>query len=281
MTTLTIFANFFIDTEERFLRMQDSFTSFKSIKSDNWVINIRGKYRLEAMSFLKNNLGEKLIVYELNSPQGWFYDTKQMLSSINNNYILFWIEDHINLANTTLLDKIVLEMDKNCLDVMRYSWWCHGIRWKRYQNIKLTHGKYIDYFEQNELNNKTIQKNGLSHLISCVMVFKKSLFHKIILTSDQDIENWPKETPFNFEKKPFDIKWLPVKVALPRQELFASIDDDAGFKNYCLQSRNLYPTREGRKSYAVKNYEKKLNFIQQLLKIFIKIKTKIIEKTAK
>ncbi len=49
MTTLTIFANYFINDEERFLRLKDSFWSFKDVNPLKWVINVRGKYKSEVL----------------------------------------------------------------------------------------------------------------------------------------------------------------------------------------------------------------------------------------
>ena len=45
MKKFTVFANFFIDTEERFLRLKDSFFSFSSADIHEWIINIRGEYK--------------------------------------------------------------------------------------------------------------------------------------------------------------------------------------------------------------------------------------------
>ncbi|WP_157834490.1 hypothetical protein [Candidatus Ruthturnera calyptogenae] len=49
--TLTIFANFRINNEERYQRMKDSFESFKDIKAQKWVINVRGSYKLKTIFF--------------------------------------------------------------------------------------------------------------------------------------------------------------------------------------------------------------------------------------
>jgi len=77
--SLAIFANFFIDNEERFLRMKDSFKSFKEIQPNEWIINIRGKYKFQAGQFLQTELGNKLNLSHLNSGFGWFYDSKKIL----------------------------------------------------------------------------------------------------------------------------------------------------------------------------------------------------------
>ena len=61
---LTIFANMMINNTKRFQHLKDSFYSFHNI-SDNWLINIRGKLRNDVIDFLKNNLGDKMILFEL------------------------------------------------------------------------------------------------------------------------------------------------------------------------------------------------------------------------
>ena len=56
MPSLTVFTNFRINDEERFQRMKDSLNSIKGINATKWVINVRGDYRDETFSFLKNSL---------------------------------------------------------------------------------------------------------------------------------------------------------------------------------------------------------------------------------
>ena len=95
MRLLSVFANFRIDSEERLLRMQDSFWSFYEEDIDQWVINIRGDYKKEAGDFLKENLGNELILFELESKMGWFNDSRKMLNAIDTDYVFFWIEDQM------------------------------------------------------------------------------------------------------------------------------------------------------------------------------------------
>ena len=63
MKKFTVFANFCIDSEERFLRLKDSFFSFKDSNIQEWLINIRGSYKEKVKEFLVNNLNENLKVF--------------------------------------------------------------------------------------------------------------------------------------------------------------------------------------------------------------------------
>ena len=55
------------------------------------------------------------------------------------------------------------------------------------------------------------------------------------------LRKYPKETPFNLEMEPYRYDILPFKLGLPKEELFACIDDSHGYENYSLIKRGLFP----------------------------------------
>ena len=65
MSGISVFANFFIDDLERLKKLQYSFFSFKEVKINNWVINIRGRYKKNAETFLKKNIDKKKLNFFL------------------------------------------------------------------------------------------------------------------------------------------------------------------------------------------------------------------------
>lgn len=246
MATLTIFANFRIDDEERFMRMQDSFYSFKDISAAKWVINARGKFKHETMTFLKEHLAEKLISYDLESNKGWLYDSAQMLKDINTDFVLLWVEDHINLVDTQKYDHILTDLKESGSEYMEYSWWHFG---KPLAVHAATPKKEFETLFALTLDKPTlseIEKNHSIFIISMIGIFSKDLFEKIITKTPLFLRQYPKETPFNFEKGGAEKSWLPIKVAIPKEELFASIDADTPEGGYSLQSRGLYPARVAR-----------------------------------
>lgn len=259
MPTLTIFANFYINDEERFLRMQDSFKSFKDIGAKKWVINIRGKFKLEALSFLREQLGPKLISYQLESKKGWFYDTQQMLKDIDTDYVFFWVEDHINLVSVSKYVDILKDMEENQSEYLPYSWWHSGQILKSYEAITKKEMAEIYTFVLNKSNSFPLRISK-KYIIGMQSIFATNLFKKIVNRGLEFLRRWPKFTPFNFEKDYFSIHWLPIKYAIPKYELFAAIDDDQGDPGYSLQSRGLYPIRKPRFTEAVMPEKKESTF---------------------
>lgn len=242
MTTLSIFANFRIDTKERLQRMEDSFLSFRTLDAEQWCVNIRGKYKKKARAFLERHLDSRLVMFELESPEGWFNDSRLMAEALKSEYVFIWVEDHLCLR----LDKILPtleEMKNNNVDLLTYSF-CHKDQARAYYgNEDIVEGVELDWFEHTARNNPRIQQNikGGVRLVSCISIMTTPLFKKVLHENKKFI--WPKETPFDFEVSPTELQFLPLKRAIPRHELFASIDDDNAVPNTCLISRGLYPAR--------------------------------------
>lgn len=258
MASLTIFGNFFIDTQENLQRMKDSFGSFRFICAEKWVINIRGSLRNPAIEFLQGALGPALVTFNLNSPEGWFHDTRKMLDSIVSSHVFFWIEDHINLQpDLSVYYEILHEMEEADVDFMYYTF-----HWttKRYEHITQKTLKHISWFDNDEATfNKVLEKTPGVYIIGACGIFKTSLFKRIVLSDDpQQAIKWSPLTPFNFEKSSHDRYWLPIRMACSNSELFASIDDDGAEPGTCLISRGLYPARVTRPKMGVPIYEKPL-----------------------
>lgn len=238
---LTIFSNFQVNNLERLQRMKDSFLSFKGINAKKWVVNIRGIYKKEAMDFLKSNLNEKLIAFELESYEGWFNDTRQMSKYLDTEYILYWIEDHISLVEPACYDVILKEMKVNLVDHLIYSWW-HDRYKSRFSSITRKETESMSVYSLDLSNCKIIEKSlgAFFYTISAVSITNRNFFMKIIESEHPNVKRWPKETPFDFEKRSTDVDFLPFTHAIPKFELCASIDDDHGSQGYSLISRGLY-----------------------------------------
>ena len=61
MSGISVFANFFINDQERLKKLKLSFFSFENARINNWVINVRGEYKKEVKRFLCKNINKKKI----------------------------------------------------------------------------------------------------------------------------------------------------------------------------------------------------------------------------
>jgi glucosyl-dolichyl phosphate glucuronosyltransferase len=245
--TLTVFANFCIDSRESLQRMKDSYLSFRQIDAQKWVVNIRGAFQNEARSFLEENLGTRLVMFQMQSREGWFFDSRIMLREISSDFVLIWIEDHISMVqDCDIYDEILKEMQLSKVEFLPYSFFWST---KRYDDIKRHEMKTISWMDLDIHNFELLQRRApKAYIIHLLGIFDFKLFNKIVQDDDyRQTIKWPKETPFNFEKSWHDVHWLPIRIGLPKQELFASIDDDSSQPGSCLISRGLYSPSHPRK----------------------------------
>ena len=258
---LTIFANFFIDSEERFQRMKDSFYSFYSINPNQWVINVRGKYKYQVADFLKNEVNVNLEISFLDSFKGWMHDSRNISKKIISNYVFFWVEDNILVNEIDFFYNCVLEMQKFTVDVMLYTFFTKNTKKVREIAPVISNGNYIIVKKNDkELINIIKKKNGINFfVIGMPSIFEKNFFLKNLFSSKPYLKRWPRKYPFDFEKYVTDKIVNEFKFALPKNELFACIDDDLGEDGYSLISRGLYPNRIKRSDL------KKLEFKYYLL----------------
>ena len=247
--TLAVFANFRIDSNERLKRMKDSYFSFENSRINQWIINIRGKYKKSAAKFLDKKLGKKLYLSTLETGNGWFFDSKIIAKKISSDYIFFWIEDHICICDKNKFNLIINEIKKNNIDYFQYSWFGGGLFLEEFKNIKKKKLRYISFLNYNILAHKTRCKNaeqtlGIKpYILGTQGIFKKEFFLKILNSKRPFLRRWHKDTPFDFEKNGNDTYILPIRYGLPKFEVFSSIDDDNRYPGSSLISRGKYPNR--------------------------------------
>ena len=254
--SITIFGNIFINDKLKLEMLKISFSSFNNSKIEKWVLNIRGKFKSETKDFLMKNIKQKKIFFELESDKGWFYDSRLMSKEINSEYVFNWIEDHVNLQNSEFFNSIINELKEIDGEYLMYSEFFFGEQLESYKKLKTfetnnlvylnydlnTHHQRIneiDYSKPiNDKANRVRNKLAASkYIISMPSILKTNLFKKILKNKDLIFKRWPINTPFDFEKRPDDISWLPLKVACVKEEFFATIDDNHGFRGYSLIER--------------------------------------------
>ena len=270
--SLAVFSNFFIDNEERYQRMKDSFYSFKDFNPNEWVINIRGKLKNEAGQFLKKEIGDKLNLFYLKNRRGWAHDSRILVKNIKSDFIFFWIEDHILISSIEDFKNCVREMKKFQADQLLYSFLTKEIK-ARFDIIKPDKkGNFITTTRLDKQNCNYIRKklNKDFYCTSCVSIMTNSFFRIVLDSNKPLLKRWPRYLPFDFEKKSKDNVKSIIIHSLPNKELFACIDDDRGENGYSLISRGLYKNRISREILKMEEYDfmKRDNNLKNLFKKF-------------
>lgn len=261
--------------------MKDSFSSFRDAEIEAWVVNIRGACRKAAGEFLRQQLGNKLFLFELNSAQGWFHDTRQMLSRINSGFVFFWLEDHLCVSGPRYLNDIVAEMEKFHVESLGYTFYHGGASVRSLAAVEHSVGEHLLYCDYTAAKHRArlafVAKNQICcslYILSVCSILSTGLFKRVVLTDDPFFKRWPNYVPFDFEKSPIDTHWLPVRMGFSRKEIFASVDDDHGLPGSSLISRGFYKARVARASLLE---DRQAQFEAQKKKPLVRIPIRIKE----
>ena len=208
---VTVFANIRINSPDRLRHLKDSFFSFNTI-SDDWLINVRGDLRLEAIKFLKEQLGAKMTLFELlDDSAGWIPNSLKMLSEAKYKYILLWNEDSINIASQELLFNAIKEMKEKNADYMLYT---HFPYWRDRFNSNLNSGlihpgKFIDYVDLNIDSIKILfPVQDRLCIVSSPSVFKKSFLERIMRIEKDKLPMFVTNNLYRFMTL---LNWLGIK----------------------------------------------------------------------
>jgi len=242
---ICVFANFNIDTQERLQRMMDSFVSFRNANISEWKINIRGSLKHQAADFLGQELGDELTVFFWESKKGWFFDSLEIAKVILSDYVFFWVEDHICQVEPTKLNDIVEEMQEFDVDQVWYSFLHHRVRAVFDTFPVVNVGKHITCAEISNSSCRSSRKAlGYDfYVTTMVSIMTLRFFKQLLLSPKPYLKRHSMFLPFDFERKASDSIFGRIVTAIPKEEIFAAIDDDHKCNGYSLISRGKYPNR--------------------------------------
>lgn len=274
--SITVISNFYIDSDERFLRLKSSLDSFIDADISKWIINVRGSLAVEVGIYLTKKLKNKLYLFNKNSKYGWAHDTSEIAELIETEYVQYWVEDHICTISHKELDDVYESIIKSDIDIFNYSFFGLGAHFKEFNKLQYNTIGYVNYLKYDMISNSIRQTNcknlyrGVeTFLVSLISVFKTQFFKKLLLEKFPILPIWPKHLPFNFEKNAKATYLLPFNIGFPSIEIFASIDDDGHIPNSSLISRELYPNRVDRETMLrlrTAPQKRKFSFLRKVLK---------------
>ncbi len=282
---MTILANMFINSDARFEHLKDSFESFSDSSDDWLINIRGEKRDEIIAYLKDRLGGKATFFDLLDDSRGWTTNALGMVGRAKHPYILLWNEDHMNIAVQGHLGKVVEEMQLQKAEYLQYSWWRKGRYNDQFEILQPLRGTTIDVVTIDcKAWKKLREARHDVHLVSLVGIFEKDFLIRLLqhdrfmlpaifrkwlfrimvvleqlgLKFDQKemfdrvnrflffkLRKQSKETPHDFEKTPDRYDVLPVRTALPHEELFVCMDDDDLVDQpYSLATRGLYPVRD-------------------------------------
>ena len=142
---ITAICNIFIDSEKKLKLFKETFPSVFQV-SDNWLVNIRGKNRTEAIDFLTSQFadaGSSCTIYSNLDQRNWASSTLTMLQDSRHEYIYVYLEDHFLLKPVTHFKNVIHDMKASQIDYFQYSFHNIGLS---VQSSEALYPNYSEYF---------------------------------------------------------------------------------------------------------------------------------------
>lgn len=244
----TVFANFRIQSADRLERLTQCLEHLARARSDAWVFNIRGEMKLQAAALIRELAPGPLHLSHLESEAGWFHDTLQVLEHVPSEFVVFAIEDHFLMANPLTLERTVQEMHELRIDHLEFSWFPRVPARVLMQDMPAYEGAFTVWADVDLAANVQRHRNyeahlghsGSVYLFALCAIVRTELFRKVCRSHHPDRRRFDIRAPFDAERSGCDVDLLPIRIAHPKVELFAALDDDNIHPGSSLHQRGLY-----------------------------------------
>ena len=180
---VTTVCNIFINSDFKFELFKQTFPRAYGV-SDNWLINIRGKYREDVVKYIRENFSDSnknCIFFSGLNDGNWAKSTRKMLESSKYDYVYVFLEDHFLLKPLEYFKEVVRDMQDNGIDYFQYSFFNVGLHTNSIEKI---YPDFTNYFCSFILGPERLQEFRKSHRYffpySLASVTSKCYFLKLL-----------------------------------------------------------------------------------------------------
>ena len=192
---ITAICNIFIDSEQKLKLFKETFPSVFQV-SDNWLVNIRGKNRTEAIDFITIQLadaGTSCTIYSNLDQRNWASSTLTMLQDSRHEYIYVYLEDHFLLKPVTHFKNVIHDMKASQIDYFQYSFHNIGLSVQSSEALYPNYSEYFYYFKVAEENLDFLRQNNRHfYPFSLAGICTKEYFIKILTIERKRLVRVPK-----------------------------------------------------------------------------------------
>ena len=237
----TVIFNVRVNSDERYRRLIFAIERIPKIDGLNFSIRMRGSVKKDSF-----RLRHPSCLYFGSTWNNWNLDVIEQVTASPSNYYILMQEDHLLKMSPMNFMKLLSEVEECSVDYLPLSFHPHYKTFVKEltKNFSLNKSKnrliFWDLDKQNYA--KTNLKNR-NYPLNLIGVYKKELLLRVLNRSRPFYKQYSIQTPFNFERKPTETWFLPIRWAYPKDEVFACIDDEHSVKGYSLMSRGEYRSK--------------------------------------
>lgn len=234
-----------LNSKTRLNRLIDIVTQVSLLDFKHISIRLRGDFKHLAQEEISQLIPEnKFNLFVGENYKDWKMNTLEQVMMVDTPYYCLLQEDYLFMSTPDQTNYYLNLCIQNDIDyAMLFDLNFVGtIIDKRDSEFNFdSDSKFLKIYDYNRLTWDDQAKNYHGSMIGWPSFFKKNILIKILNSPKPYFKKFPPYSPFNFEKGVNATWLLPIRMATPRFELMACIDDDIRVPGSSLMSRNLYP----------------------------------------
>ncbi|MDD2766377.1 MAG: hypothetical protein PHH40_01265 [Candidatus Moranbacteria bacterium] len=180
---VTAICNIFINSDFKLRLFKETFPRVYDV-SDNWLVNIRGKYREDVIKYIQETFedsGENCIFFSGLDNGDWARSTSKMLERSRYDYVYVFLEDHFLLKSLDHFKDVIRDMEDSDIDYFQYSFFNVGLHTNSIEKI---YPDFTDFFCSFILEPKQLREIRKNHKYffpySLASVASKRYFLKLL-----------------------------------------------------------------------------------------------------
>ncbi len=185
---VTAVCNIFINSDFKFKLFKQTFSRVYNI-SDNWLVNIRGKYREDVANYIRENFGtsrKHCIFFSRLDSDDWAKSTRKMLESSKYDYVYVFLEDHFLLKPIDHFKEVIRDMIDSKIEYFAYSFFDIGLSVKSAEGLDPDYSKHFYSFQLSMDRLGYLKKvNRNFYPYSLVSICSKKYFEKLLRIEDK------------------------------------------------------------------------------------------------
>lgn len=268
--------NVLCSSEEKVRRLRESVSRLAQVRTLAISVRARGKFAalaISALNEISRSHGIELSIHGDDPELSWRDQTLEQVMAVECERIFLLQEDHW-LVNPKSFSRLV-ESELH-FDFCPVSFFPQVEILRRKVNLSMaTHDK--DGLSRVSFLWSTDTKGLQSHFaVSLVGLFGKTYLLRMLRARLQFPFFYDHRTPFVFERKFGDPSVMPLRLALPHEEIFCCVDDDNGIPGSSLASRGLVPWQVLRETNHAPTWINRLSGFQH--RMFVNLPRGLAEK---
>lgn len=267
MSKVIIYGNILIESVSKF---QLAISNLKNLVSETGLtakVRVRGRFAPQFSDYLKGD--EQIQVMTGEEFSLWRNQTIFDLNNICTPYILLFLEDHLFVGNKKLFESQLELVIRHHVDLLQYSWFPQYQTW-RDCDVFRKGDSVQDSIVWADITRDTLEqlkKRELRWVVSMTSVFKKEVLVDLLKMYRPIIKKTNPRAPFDVEKSPNHEFYLPLRLALPLQEMFVCVDDDNTIPKSSAINRGMFQNAIEIREVRHHSKHSPIQFVNRLMKI--------------